>query len=133
MRRRGATDWGKDGQAIADLEPDKLQLHHIFPFNFMAHNRTGYVPFEEEGYSPSDYRAEVNDIANLTILSQAKNVEIKDAPPWEYLPNETTREMRKAHFIPEQPELWRPENFEAFLKARRKMLSTEMTKLLKRL
>jgi hypothetical protein len=43
---------------------------------------------------------EISNITNLTFLSHSKNAEIGDKPHWEYPPNETTREMRKAHLIP---------------------------------
>ena len=40
------------------------------------------------------------------------------------------KQMRRAHFIPEDPKLWKPENFIGFLNARRLLLATAMTKLL---
>lgn len=47
------------------------------------------------------------------------------------LPNETTREMRKSHYVPEDPNLWKPENFVDFLEERRKLLAKGMNRLLK--
>jgi len=87
----------------------------------------------EMGYNPGEYRAEINDIANLTFLSKSKNCEIADTPPSQYLTNETTKEMRKGHFIPENPDLWKAENFSFFLQERRRLLAKAMTSLLKRL
>jgi hypothetical protein len=75
----------------------------------------------------------VNDIANLTLISKSKNCEIGDTPPSQYLLNETTRQIRKAHFIPEDQELWKTENFPKFLSERRRLLAQAMTSLLKRL
>jgi len=134
MRRRGGTDWGSGKvKRLDEIEPRDMQLHHIFPFNFMITNKAAYQPFADDGWSPAEFRADVNDIANLTFLSQAKNAKIGDAPPWEYLPNETTREMRKSHFIPENADLWKPEKFSDFLQARRELFAKGMTGLLKSL
>jgi hypothetical protein len=132
MVKQRATDWGCGTIRPLDrIEPENMQLHHIFPFNFMVQNRTAFKPYEEKGWSPWDFRADLNDIANLTFLSLARNAEIKDSPPWQYLPDETTREMRKAHCIPEDPLLWRPENYMKFLDERRKLLARGMNRLLK--
>jgi len=134
MRERKASDWGSGRQKpLGDIEPLDLQLHHIFPFNLMINNAPVRKSYIDNGYSPAEFRAEVNDITNLTFVSQAKNSAIGDAPPWQYLPIETTKEMRKAHFIPEEPELWKPENYGDFLEARRMLLSKAMTRFLKRL
>ncbi len=110
-----------------------MQLHHIFPFNLMIKHKPALKVYTDNGQSPAEFRADVNDIANLTFLSQAKNVEIGDTPPWQYLPNETTKETRKAHFIPEDPDLWKPERFSDFLDQRRRLLAKAMTSLIKNL
>ncbi len=60
-------------------------------------------------------------------------MEISDTPPSQYVLNEATPEMRKAHFIPEDRESWKTENFQKFLEERRRLLAVAMTKLLKRL
>jgi hypothetical protein len=134
MRRKGATDWGGGPvKALDEIEPENMQLHHIFPFNFMVRNRIALKPYEEQGWASTDFRADINDIANLTFLSQTKNAEIGDDPPWQYLPNQTTREMRKAHFIPQDSGLWKPEKFIDFLEERRKLLAKGMNSLLKSL
>jgi hypothetical protein len=93
----------------------------------MNKNRELLRWYLDNGYTPADFRYDIND----TFLSQAKNVEIKDAPPSQYLLNETTKEMRRAHFIPEAPHLWKTENFVKCLDERRRLLSQAMTRLLK--
>lgn len=132
MRRKGATDWGSENALpLEELEPKNTQLHHIFPFNFMMNDKGAEEGRVAEDFSPSEFRGLVNDVANMTFLSQFRNVSIADRPPIEYLPNETTKEMRRAHFIPENSTLWKAENFIDFLDERRKLLATAMTRLLK--
>ena len=46
---------------------------------------------------------------------------------------QVSEETRKAHFIPEDEDLWTPENFGDFLDDRRKLLSGSMNSLLRRL
>ena len=134
MRERRATDWGTGRRPeLHEIEPRQIQLHHIFPFDYMNKNKDLMKWYLDQGYSPADYRADVNDIANLTFLSQAKNVEIKENPPAQYLANETTPAMRKAHFIPEDRGLWKSEHFVKFLQERRRLLSKAMSKLLRQL
>jgi hypothetical protein len=133
MRRNEATDWGTGKRPTLDaIEPSDLQLHHIFPFDYMTKSKL-LQSYLDQGFTPADFRADVNDIANLTLISKSKNVEISDTPPLQYLLNETTPQMRKAHFIPEDQELWKTENFRKFLEERRRLLAIAMTKLLKRL
>ena len=110
-----------------------MQLHHIFPFNFMVNDRAALKAYMDNDWSAADLRTDVNNIANLTFISQAENADISDKPPWEYLPRKTTRENRKAHFIPEDSELWRPDRFHDFLEERRRLLSKAMTSFLKKL
>ena len=134
MRERRATDWGSGRRAsLAEIEPRDLQLHHIFPFNFMVNNASARGWYEDNDYTPADYRAEINDIGNLTFISQAKNIAIRDDAPWQYLPNETTKIIRKAHFVPENPDLWKPENYSDFLNERRNLISKAMTQFLRKL
>ncbi|MEK7856589.1 MAG: hypothetical protein AAB288_10905, partial [Acidobacteriota bacterium] len=134
MKQLRATDWGTGIRPTLDeIEPTETHLHHIFPFNFISKNKAAQKWYLDNDYSLADFRAEVNDIANLTFISQAKNSEILDAPPWQYLPNETTRDMRKAHFIPEDQDLWKAERFAQFLNERRRLISQAMNSLLKHL
>lgn len=131
MRKNKATDWGNDGLLLNEIEPEDTQLHHIFPFDLMIKDKGARKRYEDEGYSWTDYRAEVNDIANITFISKTKNESLGKTPPIQYLLSETTREMRQAHFIPEDRELWKTENYIDFLEKRRELISQAMTKFLK--
>ena len=46
-------------------------------------------------------------------VSVDRGTRIGDLPPWQYL-KETTKEMPRAHFIPEDRTLWAPEKFGEF-------------------
>ncbi len=134
MKKHEATDWGTGKRPTMDaIEPFDTQLHHIFPFDYMNKNKALFQSYLDQGFTPADYRSDINDIANLTLISKSKNCEIGDTPPSQYLLNETTAQMRKAHFIPEDQELWKTENFPKFLAARRELMAQAMTRLLKRL
>jgi hypothetical protein len=124
MRRRDATDFGvPEGATLDQVSTKDLQLHHIFPFDFMMRDAKARDYQGRMQLTPWEYREEVNDIGNITFISQAKNVQIGNVSPWQYLKNKTTKEMRKAHFIPENRELWKPENFGKFLDQRRRLMA----------
>jgi hypothetical protein len=132
MRQRFATDWGEGRETkLNEIEPSNMQIHHIFPFNFMVNDKEGLAYADGKGLKPSHYRREINDIANMTFLSQPTNVRIGDLPPWTYLPQETSKAMRRAHFIPEYKALWYPSRFGDFLEARRQLIAKAATHLLK--
>jgi hypothetical protein len=135
MRSRGASDWdlSRDCKKLFEIEPEHMHLHHIFPSNFITAEKAAKKVYKDNGRSDAEFRADVNDIANLTFLSQARNNDIRDNDPRIYLPQCTTKEIRKAHFIPEDPDLWKPENFRGFLEERRRLLAKAMTSFLKKL
>jgi len=134
MCRQQATDWGEGrGVSLNEIEPSKMQIHHIFPFNLMVKDKGGLAYADQKGLKPSQYRAEINDIANMTFLSQATNVRIGDLSPHEYLSQETLKAMRRAHYIPEDKTLWYPSRFGDFLEARRQLIAKAATRLLKQL
>jgi hypothetical protein len=134
MREQKATDWGEGrGTLLKDIELSEMQIHHLFPFNFMMNDKDALEFRDRTELNPSQYRSEVNDIANMTFLSKPTNVRIADLPPWQYLPQETSKQMRRAHFIPEDQELWHPGRFGDFLQARRQLIAKAATRLLRSL
>ena len=132
-RKRDASDFGLHDSLKLNQIQEPLQLHHIFPYDFMMKDDEALRYRKEQDLSLPDYRAEVNDIANLTFLSQGKNASIGSQSPWQYLENETTSEMRLAHFIPEDKDLWKPENYNGFLEQRRLDLSAAINSLMRSL
>lgn len=131
MQRRKATDFGlTKPDRLSNIPSDKMQLHHIFPANFMMEPTAAKKYQENLDMNSYDYRRLINDISNLTFLSQEKNASIGDTSPLQYFENETTKEMRKAHFIPEDKELWNPDNFYKFLEARQQLIAADINKIL---
>jgi hypothetical protein len=134
MRNKDARDFGPpDASSLSQIPTSELQLHHIFPFDFMMKDAKAILYMGNRGMTMREYRDEVNDVANITFLSQEKNIQIKNVSPWQYLANETTPSLRKAHFIPEDRELWKPENFDKFLDRRRRMVAEAINSLMRKL
>ncbi len=98
-----------------------LELHHVFPKNLLY----------KAGYS----RPEVNAVANFTFLTKATNLEVTNRDPAEYIPayEEKHPGVVASHWIPMDPELWRVENYPAFLDARRKLLAAAANAFLEEL
>ena len=88
-----------------------MQVHHIFPKALLY----------QHGYS----KADVNAIANLTFLTQDTNLRVSDHDPAEYLEAfaRTQPGAVASHWIPMERDLWRVENYHAFLATRRELLA----------
>jgi hypothetical protein len=90
---------------------NRLQVHHIFPKALLYRH----------GYS----KADVNAIANLTFLTQETNLLVSDRDPAEYLEAFAHKHPGAvaSHWIPMDRDLWRVENYYAFLATRREHLA----------
>lgn len=112
LKRAGAKDW-RNGLAISLAHSGKyhsIQTHHIFSKSIA------------KGYAAIN----VNEIANLAFISGGHNRAISSKTPEIYLPDIVrTRgpEALTAQGIPLDTELWRLENFPAFLEYRRAELA----------
>lgn len=111
-----ARDWGTGLPLKANLlgKMSKLEVHHVFP--------------KAQLYKHKYQRPEVNALGNFCFQTKDTNLVISDRLPEEYFP-----EIEKAHpgalasqWIPIDPELWKIENFRAFLEARKVMLAAEV-------
>jgi hypothetical protein len=109
-------DWGTGLPLKANLlgKMSKLEVHHIFP--------------KAQLYKRNFGRAEVNALANFCFLTKDTNLNISDRLPESYFP-----EVEAAHpgalasqWIPNDPALWKIENFREFLDARKILLATEL-------
>ena len=98
----------KDGMKGDDFQ---LQLHHIFP----------KAQLYKLGYA----RKDVNALANFTILFRKTNYQLSDSLPAIYFPDceGNYPGVLKYHWIPENNNLWKIENYQEFLAARRELLA----------
>lgn len=70
----------------------------------------------------------VNEIANRAFLTASSNIPLSDTAPEAYLPDIEGRYpgALAKQFIPMNPELWKVERYEDFLKARRELLARKL-------
>ncbi|MEM3906262.1 MAG: DUF262 domain-containing protein [Nitrososphaerota archaeon] len=94
------------------FEQGKLEVHHIFPFNLMRGNRLW------------------NHIGNITLLTSSTNQRLGNKPPENYLPK-VDPEILRSHYIPEDAEYWKSENFERFVEQRKNLLKSAVEKFFK--
>jgi hypothetical protein len=108
-----AQDWGSGIELKHGMlgPSGALELHHVFPKAMLYRH----------GYSKSD----ANALANFTFLTVETNREISDSDPHAYLPRylEIHPDAVGSHWIPMDPDLWKVENYPAFLEARRELLT----------
>ncbi|TSK08498.1 MAG: DUF262 domain-containing protein [Geobacter sp.] len=108
-----AKDWGTGLPLRSSLlgKMSRLEVHHIFP----------KAQLYKLGYN----RPDVNAVANFCFLTKLTNLNISDTRPEIYFP-----QIEKNHpgaltsqWIPMDPQLWKLENYPAFLAARRELLA----------
>ena len=96
----------------------QLEVHHIFP--------------RAQLYKHGFKRPEVNALANYCFLTKETNLTISDRLPSEYFREvETaypTDHVLASQWIPNDPELWKIENYRDFLEARKVLLAEEMNR-----
>lgn len=116
-RARAAQDWFT-GQVLYNKAvgvSNGLESHHIFPVAYL--NRVGF--------SKSDDKRAINEVANRAFLTQKANRTISSSAPADYLKAVGPAAL-KAQSVPMNQELWNAENFELFLAERRKLLAKAM-------
>lgn len=112
-RMSHARDWGTNVELRDYLlgKNSSLEVHHIFP--------------KARLYEKGKNKAIVNALANYSFLTKETNLEISDRLPSEYMPEYYQKhpDAIQSHWIPEDPVLWKIENYEVFLAERRKLLA----------
>lgn len=112
-RMTEARDWGTGLPLKNNLlgNMNRLEVHHIFP--------------RARLYEANFARAEVNALANYCFLTKDTNLSISDRRPEDYF-----MEIEADHpgalqsqWIPQDPALWRIENYRDFLEARKELLA----------
>ena len=109
----GARDWGT-GKTLPDHEPSTeaaLELHHIFPKAFLRKN----------GYSASD----ANNCGNYAFQTRGTNRGIGARSPSDYMPEVAAHRpgALESQWVPNDPKLWKVENYRKFLEERRRLLA----------
>lgn len=97
----------------------QLERDHIFP----------YSKLKEVGYADTGYKYSLaQELTNRAILTQIANRKKSDTHAENYLASVKTRfpKALELQCIPEDPNLWKIENYELFLEERRKMLASQL-------
>ena len=122
-RMRGARDLCSGLELKANLlgSMSRLEVHHIFPKSRL--------------YDAGFGRGDVNALANFALLTKECNLQISNTLPEEYLPDMEKKHpgVLKSQWIPEDPELWKTENYLDFLDARRDLLAAATNELMRNL
>ena len=98
-----------------------LELHHIFPKSRL--------------YDLGRNRRDVNTLANFAFLTEGSNRSIGNRWPADYLAEAENRfpGVLASQWIPNEPDLWEPENYDRFLERRRQLLTDHANALLETL
>ena len=106
-------DWGTGSLLKASMlgKNSQLEMHHIFP----------KAQLKKAGHQ----KEHINALANFCFLTKGTNLKIGSRLPDEYFP-EIEGGALSSQWIPQDRELWRIDNYDEFLKARRKLLADEM-------
>ena len=124
-RYNEALDWdlrtikeGRTPRKIYELSYDDIHIHHIFPDSILRRE--------------SRYEDLINEFANITIISKEANKQIWSHYPHNYLAKlkELDPELLERHFIPDEPELWKLENYKEFLEKRKSLILQSAKELL---
>jgi hypothetical protein len=107
------------GSKLIHAADEPLEIHHIFPRKHV------------NAYSANDNRYVADRIANLTLITRSDNEHLGSDEPRIYLPS-LNNDIRKSHFIPEEPVTWEIELFEEFCQEREKLMGEEIRRLLMR-
>jgi hypothetical protein len=103
----------------------RLENDHIFPFSRLK--KAGYGMESRVKY------ALAQELTNRCILTQVANRTKSDKDPAVYLASVQAKfpKALALQIIPTDPDLWRIENYDRFLAARRKLLAGELNDFLK--
>lgn len=123
VRAQNAKDWTNPAISLYSKNigyNNKLQKHHIFPKAFL---------YKKLNSSNSIHKALVNEISNMSFITQQSNIDILASDPAIYLPKIDQMQLRK-QFVPTNQEFYTIDNYELFLEERRKLLCNGLNKFL---
>jgi hypothetical protein len=125
LRQNGAKDW-VSGLRLSERHigrAHKVEYHHIFPKSQL----------QKAGYD----RKKINEIANMAFVGGKANRHILNKLPADYLPNDIIpkrgEEALSSQLVPLDNNLWRIENYEAFLDYRRKQIAQTINSFIEKL
>ncbi|MCY4061075.1 MAG: DUF262 domain-containing protein [Chloroflexi bacterium] len=101
---------------------NRLERHHLFPKALLS----------KQGFSAVYER---NALANFTFLTKITNLQISARKPVEYFAEVEEKHpgVLSSHWIPEDPVLWKVENYRDFLASRRALLADAANSFLNQL
>ena len=109
-----AQDWGSGLPLKKGLlgKNTSLEVHHIFPRDFLK--KSGH-----------DNKKAINALGNFCFLTKNSNLQISNRPPHEYFSEVESQHpgALASQWIPQDPELWKPENYPEFLRQRQVLLA----------
>lgn len=111
-RKEGAEDWWK-GHKITTSDYEE---HHIIPRSLLKRAEYEY--------------ALIDDAANIAFLTEKANRKISNTPPEKYLTEIDPAKLEK-QFVPIDKNLWQIENYEDFLRHRRRIIVNKINEYLK--
>lgn len=122
FKKGGACDW--HNRLTISLKhsgaQNVLQFHHIFPKSIL----------KKSNLSPQ----KINDICNLAFIGGKTNRTINNKEPSEYFPEIIkqlgSNDQLSKQCIPDDPSLWRVEEYENFLKKRRELVADKLNHFL---
>ena len=126
-KSKGAVDWFTGNNLHTKLvgQSYRLHKHHIFPKDFLR----------KKGIYTKDKRKIVNELANRAFLTERANLKIRNTEPIVYL-KKVVEKYPKAldqQFVSSKEELWKADNFNDFIKDRRRKIANEINKFMKSL
>lgn len=109
-----ARDWGSGLPLKKGLlgKNTSLEVHHIFPRDYLKKN----------GH---DDKKAINALGNFCFLTKNSNLQISNRPPQAYFPEVESQHpgALASQWVPQDPELWKPENYAEFLRQRQALLA----------
>ena len=120
-RRRGARDLRSGVSLSFDHfgANARLEAHHIFPRSYLNKADVG--------------KDQINQLANLALITKGANLRIGSKSPAEYLPDleKANPGVLASQWIPEDPGLWTLDAYPRFLEERCKLLADAANELMR--
>ena len=127
IKSKGAIDWSNGAPLYETYGSSyKIHKHHIFPTSLLYDKM-----FDSKNHL---HKKLVNEIANRAFLTAKTNIgQISNKEPENYFPEIIENYGKQAltnQLIPLDKSLWEIDNYEEFLKERRKLIAEEINKFI---